>query len=151
MVRQEVLEGGEIMQLGFGQKLRCMMFVRNIGTKDLAKKAYLPEEAISLVARGLFVATPELEHKLRVLLDWPKSSDEHLSLVYFGKYADETPAEVEAPVTKPMTTPTIIKPSVILKKKLGRPRKVSQEPEDDKIEDDGEIIELDEVRGSVVG
>lgn len=137
------------MQLGFGQKLRFMMFVRNIGTKDLAKKAYLPEEAISLVARGLFVATPELEHKLRLLLDWPRSSDELLSIVYFGKYADETPEPKPEPTPTPTpTTPTIIKPSQILKKKIGRPRKVR--PEDDKIEDDGEIIELGELRGSVV-
>ena len=140
------------MEMGFGQKLRCMMFVRNIGTKDLAKKAYLPEEAISLVARGLFVATPELEHKLRLLLDWPKSSDEHIEKIYFGKYADETPVEPEEPVTKPMPTyPIVIKPSQVLQKsgkKLGRPRKAR--PEDDEIEDDGEEIEVGDLRGSVV-
>lgn len=126
--------------LPFGTLLRQMMFIRNISTKALAKKAYLSEEAISMLTRGMFQPTPECEHKLRVLLDWPKGSDDLLSIVAGSKFADavavpEAPAPAPKPEPKP--EPEAIAPAItseqatVLRKKLGRPRKVRSEEQDE--------------------
>jgi hypothetical protein len=149
--------------LPFGTLLHDMMFIRNISITALAKKAYMPEEAVSMLARGMFQPTPECEHKLRVLLDWPKGTDDLLSIVAGSKFSDEVSVpEAQpdahsdtrpewAPESKP--EPVAIAPRLnheqaqVLRKKLGRPRKVrSEEPEDL----DGDAIERGELRGTVV-
>lgn len=96
--------------LPFGVLLRHMMFVRNVSARALAKKAYLPEDAISMVARGLFMPTPELEHKLRILLDWPESNDELISIIHDAKFSG-TPEQAVSPAPVPSTQPQVQAPN----------------------------------------
>lgn len=123
LARQAVLEGVVTAQtLPFGQLLRHMMSVRNIGARALAKKAYLPEDAISLIARGLCIPNSELERKLRAMLDWPDWLDEVLTIVLTTKHGDPVPSmlinQSPPPVTQPpaqlsqtVETPTSPKPA----------------------------------------
>jgi hypothetical protein len=114
--------------LPFGQLLRYMMTIRNTNARALAKKAGIPDEAISMLCNGLFQPTPECESLIRPLLDWPKGSDDLLSIVVSSKYED-TPTipteepEAEAPNPEPPSAPRITSEQAdTLKRKVGRPR-----------------------------
>ena len=148
----EVLEGGEMMD--FGHKLTIMRWIRDMKVDVLAKKVQVDGMIMSAIVRGDIIASAALEKRIRSALGWPVEVDEMLEIIVRATYKNgDSVALTPKPEPKIELAPTVptptIEPVVVVKKKMGRPRKVR--PEDDKIEDDGEIIELDEVRGSVVG
>lgn len=130
--------------LPFGKLLRHMISIRGTNCRALAKKAGVPDEAISMLCNGLFQPTPECETMLRQLLDWPKRSDDLLSLVISSKYEDN-PTIPDAPKAEAPGTPKITaEQAETLKRNIGRPpntRAFNEEPP----------INLSNLHGRVLG
>jgi hypothetical protein len=143
--------------MDFGHKLTIMRWIRDIKVDTLAKKIQLDSGILSGIVRGDLVATASLERRIRQALGWPTEVDEMLEIIARATYKNSdgvTPApkpepKIEAAPIVTQITPLTPQQAQVLKKKIGRPRKAR--PEDDKIEDDGEVIDMGELRGSVVG
>ena len=139
--------------MDFGHKLTIMRWIRDMKVDVLAKKVQVDGMIMSAIVRGDIIASAALEKRIRSALGWPVEVDEMLEIIVRATYKNgDSVALTPKPEPKIELAPTVptptIEPVVVVKKKMGRPRKVR--PEDDNVEDDGEEIDMGELRRSVV-
>lgn len=160
--------------MDFGRKCTIMRGIREMKVDVLAKKVMVDPTILAAITKNELLATPALEKRIRQALGWPPEIDELLEIVVRATYANGETGEFRKPLgfreaaaaireagiidyqpepePTPVVKPTTIKPSQILKKKLGRPRKVrpvTENVDDDLLGDDD--TQATELRGSVVG
>jgi hypothetical protein len=154
----------------FGQKLTIMRWIRDMKVDVLAKKIMLDPGILCAIVRGDITASAALEKRIRQALGWPTEVDELLEIIVRATYKNgsdvNTPhpslsqqgeGVTQAPKSEPIpvTASITVNPPQVLKKKMGRPRKVRPEVTEvlgdgDGSSDDGDEIEVGELRGSVV-
>jgi hypothetical protein len=78
----------EMKPVIFGMLLRTMMFVRNVNGRTLAKKMYVPAEAITMLMLDKFAPSSDLDRALRAHLDWPTHLDPLLQAIYRARIGD---------------------------------------------------------------